>query len=68
MISIQLICSVMPSDSEAIISSLRQRVNEFINIETAAMENRIRKFTEEQHAALEQYKDRVYKEHHLLKM
>ncbi|KRT78866.1 hypothetical protein AMK59_7986 [Oryctes borbonicus] len=59
---------IVSSDSEAIISSLRQRVNEFINKETAAVENRIRKFTEEQHRALEEFKDRVFKEHHILRM
>ncbi|KAI4458584.1 inhibitor of growth protein [Holotrichia oblita] len=61
-------CVVASSDSEAIISSLRQRVNEFINKETVAVENRIRKFTEDQYKALDEYRDRVFKEHHVLKM
>lgn len=59
---------VASSDSEAIISSLRQRVNEFINKETVAVENRIRKFTEDQYKALNEYRDRVFKEQHVLKM
>ncbi|KAK9679375.1 Proline-rich AKT1 substrate 1 [Popillia japonica] len=59
---------IASSDSEAIISSLRQRVNEFINKETVAVENRIRKFTEDQYKALNEYRDRVFKEQHVLKM
>ncbi|GJQ74401.1 putative proline-rich AKT1 substrate 1 [Trypoxylus dichotomus] len=59
---------IVSSDSEAIINSLRQCVNEFINKETAAVENRIRKFTEDQHRALEEFRERVFKEHHILRM
>lgn len=59
---------IVSSDSDAIISSLRQRVNEVINKETVAVENRIKKFTEDQYKALEEYRDRVFKEHHLLKI
>lgn len=56
----------MPADIERTVANLKQRANEVIKKEAAAIEERIRLFTEQQYAALDELRDKVQKEHKAL--
>lgn len=49
-------------DTEEVVNNLKQRASELIKQQAASIEEKIRLFTEQEYAALEEFRDKVLKE------
>ncbi|KAF5298617.1 hypothetical protein FQR65_LT09713 [Abscondita terminalis] len=56
----------LPPDVQLALGGLKQRAKESLSREAAAVEDRVRHFTEQQYAALENYREKAHKEHKIL--
>lgn len=64
--NIVCVADLVPSDLQITIRGLKQILSETLTRETAAVEERIRLFTQEQTNALEAFRKRAVKEHKTL--
>lgn len=56
----------LPPDVQLALGGLKQRATEILSRETAATEDRVRQYTEQQYAALEKFREKAHKEHKIL--
>ncbi|KYN02497.1 PREDICTED: uncharacterized protein LOC108774221 [Cyphomyrmex costatus] len=58
--------SQLPNTVQVALDGLQQQLQEAVQRETIAIEDKIRAFTDEQHQLLEQFRERAHNEHRLL--
>lgn len=61
-----VLSAVPPLDVESSLRSIRDIMTEFISKESVSVEQRIKKYTDEQYDMLNYWKDRAFKEHESL--
>lgn len=61
-----VLVSQLPGPVQAALSALQQQLGEAIQQETSRMEERVRAYSEQQYAALEEFREHAHRDHRVL--